>query len=460
MDKLDILNRKEFVNQLIKLVEYISANRSSTCFAINGVWGCGKSFVLDMFENELEEIQSEETNSEKYFIIRYNSWKYDYYEEPLVAIVASMISTIEEKTNLFPDSLAKSKYLGILKAIGVSLLSVGADAAKAKTGIDFKKAFDVIDKGKTEGTSIYEDEHEYDVYFGFNNVLNKLADLLRDLAKKYTIVILVDELDRCLPEYAIKVLERLHHLTENQSNIITIVSIDKEQLLTSVKQIFGFENPEKYLTKFISFEVKLDCGTVSETLMEKYSDYFALFDKEIFPFDDSVEDCVQAIFKEIDIRTQEQLINKAMLVHKLLFADKKDYSFMCMEVLLAVMIYVYQDDSCFTDASIDFTSFDKIFIPNGKSSQPAFSEFFAKKLNQLNLEWEFILPRKPTYEITIYSLPENIGLYGAMLFTWYRMHKKNKSSIIKYNYDTAIYDLVSKNTEELKKYAEMIKMMS
>lgn len=456
MDKLDILNRKEFVNQLIKLVEYISANKSSTCFAINGVWGCGKSFVLDMFENELEGIQSEKTNSDQYFIIRYNSWKYDYYEEPLVAIVASMISTIEEKTNLFPDSLAKSKYLGILKAIGVSLLSVGADAAKAKTGIDFKKAFDVIEKGKAEGTSIYEDEHEYDVYFGFKNVLNKLADLLRNIAEKYTIVILVDELDRCLPEYAIKVLERLHHLTENQSNIITIVSIDKEQLLTSVKQIFGFENPEKYLAKFISFEVKLDCGTVSETLMEKYSDYFALFDKEIFPFKDPVEECLQAIFKGIDIRTQEQLMNKAKLVHKLLYTDKKDYSFMCMEVLLAVMICFYQDDSCFTDASINLASFDNIFMPNWSSTQPAFAAFFKAKFEKIN----FNRKEREFNNRWNYVLPEYADLYGAILFTWYWMHKKNKNSIIKYNDNSVIHDLVSKNTEELKKYAEMIKMMS
>lgn len=455
MDKLDILNRKEFVDQLKKLVEYISANKSSTCFAINGVWGCGKSFVLDMFENELEEIQSEETNSDQYFIIRYNSWKYDYYEEPLVAIVASMISSIEEKTNLFPDSLAKSKYLGILKAVGVSLLSVSADAAKAKTGIDFKKAFDVIEKGKTEGTSIYEDEHEYDVYFGFKNVLNKLADLLRNIAEKYTIVILVDELDRRLPEYAIKVLERLHHLTENQSNIITIVSIDKEQLLTSVKQIFGFENPEKYLAKFISFEVKLDCGTVSETLMEKYSDYFTLFDKEIFPFENPVEECLQAIFMGIDIRTQEQLINKAMLVHKLLYADKKDYSFMCMEVLLAVMICVYQDNSCFNNTSINLSSFDNIFMTRGMRSRPEFVVFFKEKFEKINFARKGI-------EINNrwnYVLPEYADLYGAILFTWYRMHETNNDYIIRYRMNSG-YEFISKNHEELKKYAEMIKMMS
>ena len=50
MDKLDILNRDEFVEQLVRLVENISENKTSTCFAINGAWGSGKSFVLDMLK--------------------------------------------------------------------------------------------------------------------------------------------------------------------------------------------------------------------------------------------------------------------------------------------------------------------------------------------------------------------------------------------------------------------------
>ena len=206
--------------------------------------------------------------------------------------------------------------------------------------------------------------------------MHKLIGLLQCLAKDHTIVFLVDELDRCLPEYAIKVLERLHHLTENQSNIITIISIDKNQLLSSVEQIFGFKDPKKYLEKFINFEVELDYGAVSEVIVEKYTDYIALFDKDLFPFDEPLEEYFQAIFKNIDIRTQELLVKKVTLVHNLLYSDKKDYSFMCMEILLAVMICVYQDNSCFLDSSIDLDSLDQVFINSRINSIPAFADFF------------------------------------------------------------------------------------
>ena len=210
MNKLDILNRGDFIERLLKLIENISSNKSSTSFAINGTWGCGKSFVLELFQERLEQIQSEETHTEKYFVVRYNSWKFDYYEEPLVAIVSTMIAAIEEKTKLFPDSKEKSEMLGMLKATGVALLSIVNGAVKEKTGLDFQRAYGIIKSGEKEGAAAYESEHDYDVYFGFNKMIAKLAELLEGISRDYTIVFIVDELDRCIPEYAVKVLSLIH----------------------------------------------------------------------------------------------------------------------------------------------------------------------------------------------------------------------------------------------------------
>ena len=142
-------------------MDNISCNKSSVCFAINGQWGCGKSFVLDMLEEQLNVIQSEETHSDKYFVIRYNYWEYDYYEEPLVAIVATMISIIGEKTKLFPDGKEKQEVLGVLKEAGIALLSTATTAIKEKTGMDFQLLFETVRKGKQEGDTAYESAHEY-----------------------------------------------------------------------------------------------------------------------------------------------------------------------------------------------------------------------------------------------------------------------------------------------------------
>ena len=453
MEKVDILNRGEFIDQLLRLMEHISSNKASTCFAINGTWGCGKSFVLDLFQEQLEQIQSEETFTDKYFVVRYNSWKFDYYEEPLVAIVSTMIAAIEEKTKLFPDSKEKREILGMLKATGVALLSIANDAVKEKTGLDFQKAYSIVKSGEKEGAEAYAKAHDYDVYFGFNRMIAKLTELLEEISKDYTIVFIVDELDRCIPEYAVKVLERLHHLTENQSNIITVIAVDKPQLTASVKQLFGFEQPERYLEKFINFEIKLDNGSVSELITEKYADYIALFDKDVFQFDDSVEECLQAIFKDIDIRTQEQLVKKATIAHKLLCAEKRDYSFMCMELLIAVMICVHKYQGLFDNASFDGSSFDRVFTTDRRGNLPAFAEFFKEKFELISFGQSHSFPD----ETPKYVLPAKPTLYGALLFTWCWMHSKRS---VAFQHTTGdAYTPISDNHKDLLKFAEMINLM-
>lgn len=453
MDKIDILDREPFVEKVINMIEHISGNNVATCFAINGTWGSGKSFVLDMIEEQLEIIQSSETFKEKYFVVRYNCWKYDYYEEPLIAIVSAMISEIEEKTKIFPDNQEKQEILGMFKAAGVSLLSLANTAFKAKTGLDVQRAYETVIKGEKEGAEKYEKDHAYDTYLGLNKVIDKLSNLLQEIANDYTIVIIVDELDRCIPEYAIKVLERLHHLTGEQRNIITIIAIDKSQLLSSVKQLFGFDNPEKYLEKFINFEIKLDKGAVSELITEKYSEYIKLFDKNIFQFEDSVEECLQVIFKNIDVRTQEQIVNKSTIVHKLLFKDKKDYSFMCMELLTAVMVGVYKYRGLFVGSTFNVSSYGGLVASTLKENSSPFGNVFKEKFETINLRNNHSFPDEPVK----YVLPAKANLYGAILFTWCWMHSKRSVSIQHTEGD--VYTTISNNYKELIKFAEMINLM-
>ena len=143
MEKIDVLSRDEFVGHLIQLTENISKNKVSTSFAVNGKWGSGKSFVFDMYEEKLKGIQSEETKTNKYLIIRYNCWKYDYYEEPLVAIVAAMLDVIEQETKNFNGERVE-KVKGVLKAVGATLLSISTNALKTATGVDLKEPFAII----------------------------------------------------------------------------------------------------------------------------------------------------------------------------------------------------------------------------------------------------------------------------------------------------------------------------
>ena len=448
MDKIDILNRTEFVERLVALTENISNNKKSVSFAVDGEWGVGKSFVLDMYEERLSAIQSEETAADKYFVVRYNCWKYDYYEEPLIAIVSSLIETIDNKTKLFPDSEKKSFILGALKAVGYSLLSFANTAIKEGTGFDAKKCLKKTKQSIENEQKRDEEAHKYDSYFAFNKMITKLKKTLGELSSEYTIVFLVDELDRCLPQYAIKVLERLHHLTDGTANILTVLSIDKGKLLKSIHSIFG-HHESKYLKKFIQFEILLQAGSLSDKITDKYSEYIALFDNSFFGFEDSIEEFMRNVFKKLTIRDQEQLMERVELVHKLLFDKPKDYSFMCMELLIAVLSTHYNDRKGFTKWFKDYYA-----VIEGGTQEPPFNSFFEEKFSQLT--HRIIRGLNIKKEELIFQ--ERKSLYAAIAYMWFNLFMKNNSYKL-IGVEVVLRGFLDSNIEELKKFDETIRMI-
>lgn len=447
MHKIDVLDREEFVNQLVSLTDCISKAKGNTTFAIDGKWGCGKSFVLDMFEARLADIQCEETAADKYFTIRYNCWKYDYYEEPLVAIVASITEAIEEKTMLL-DAEKQAKVKGLLKAVGATLFSLTSGAIKTSTGVDVKEAFDVVNSGLKAGNADYEKMHKYDVYFSFNKALKSLQDVLKELGEYYTIVIMIDELDRCMPEYAVRVLERLHHLTDDVRNIVSVIAVNKHNLELSLNSLFGIGNTSEYLKKIINFSLELDIGKPTEAVSEKYVDYFDLFDKEIFVFNDSVEEFIQLIFNGLEIREQEELVSKAKTVHEMLFVEKKDYSFMCMELLLTVLICVYNNDMWHHKNQRMF-NFETVFDYPNASGRPHFVNTFKTKFESLR----YIIRNRS--DIILHEPP---SLYGAILHTWYWMNEGWQGHRVVVM-EKGPYNVVKENYKELRQFAELIKLI-
>ena len=446
MVKLDILNREEFVTNLVNLTENISDKKVSTSFAIDGSWGCGKSFVLDMYEQQLGAIQSEKTAMDKYFIIRYNCWKYDYYDEPLVAIVAVLIDIINQKTRLWNDEQKKARVLGVLKAVGTTLLSMVNDGIKDKIGVDIKATYETLKNSIESEEERVEQSHEYDMYFSFNQALHRLQDLFAELCRDQTLVFVVDELDRCLPEYSIKVLERLHHLVENSSNVITVLSIDKNQLKTSVQKIFGFVDPDKYLEKFIQFEICLDCGVVSDQVTEKYSDYIALFDREICPYDESTEEFIQKIFKGISARTQEQLIKRATIAHTLLFSEPKPMQFMCLELLLTVIDTCYPGKIVFCKFLGEYSRFVC------STPEPPFSGFINERFEEIPIT------NVSTYGMSdksIFSCSASKSLYTCILFLWYNMFFCNENIRITIK-NEPIRNKLEAELDDLKRFHQMV----
>lgn len=335
--RIDLLNRESFVENVIKVVNQLSEIRRGCCFAIEGGWGIGKTFVIENIEEKLKVVQSEETSSERYFVFHYNCWQHDYYEEPAVAIISAMLASIKEDGALLneeADNLVKAGY----KFAKEKIKEIAGLYIENRIGINLISwADDVKDnKDKTEST-----EWEFDKMFNFSQTIEKVRRKLQEIAKERTIVLFVDELDRCIPQYAIKVLERLHHIFYGLDNVVVVMAIDRKQLEHSVEEMFGIKKDEssidieKYLKKFIDFSLELNNGLTNELYWEKYNFYFDKF--VICGEYDKVTKVLQKLFEEVDIRRQEKIIEKANMVHSLVCNDKLDISVLIFEVMYEVL---------------------------------------------------------------------------------------------------------------------------
>lgn len=225
--------------------------------------------------------------------------------------------------------LAKEKFkeiagLYIENKIGINLISL-ADGVKGKQD------------------EMEDAENEFDEMFNFSQTIEKVRKKLQEIAEERTIVLFVDELDRCIPQYAIKVLERLHHIFYGLDNVVVIMAIDRNQLEHSVEEMFGARKDEssidveKYLKKFIDFSMVLDNGIMNESYWEKYKMYFDKFVVNQEGEAEEITNILPIFFSWTDIRRQEKIIEKANLVHSLICNEKVDISVLVFEVMYEVL---------------------------------------------------------------------------------------------------------------------------
>ena len=332
----DFLNRQDFIKQVKNVIDLLSANKKNTCFAISGSWGIGKSFVLEKLEKQLLFEQDERTALDKYFVFHYNCWEYDYYDEPLIAIVASMLDEINQKEHLFSDNV-RNRIVSTAKFIFSKLYESGSNWLDSKIGINPKEITDGLAEAHDGEIAKEEKDLKYDDYLAFKQALTTLRNNIQKIACDKTIVFVVDELDRCIPEYQIKVLERLHHIFYEVDNMQVILAVDKAQLERTIQKMFG-ENADtkKYLAKFIRFEIELDEGIHNQQFEEELGYYFNQFKQNSDPDFDEFKSC---IFNGIPAREQIEIIEKCYLLHSLLNDDseKTNAIFMCIELFLTVI---------------------------------------------------------------------------------------------------------------------------
>lgn len=279
----DLLQRKRFADFLTQYIEH-RAQRDSTglVVAIDAPWGAGKTFFIERWVRDLKGANRA--------VVIFDAWKNDAATDPPVAFMAELRVELSKFRGKLPKGASsKEKFDKInreavghlrravvptLAVLGKGLLkkslSVGyEELAEAVTGaVEEKEALDKLSEAAPEAV-----ENGLDKFFeksleghlaraqsvaAFRQSLSMLVSLLSETGvTKGPLFVFVDELDRCRPDYAIRLLEGIKHLF-NVPGVVFVASTNLEQLSKAVGAVYGANfSGFDYLKRFFDFEYQL-----------------------------------------------------------------------------------------------------------------------------------------------------------------------------------------------------------
>lgn len=270
-------------DDLFYFVRILSGLNSGSAVALNAAWGSGKTFfvkqtkmLIDIHnpnsDIDIECLNEEEITAikdvynkhnlgaEKYEIpkmatVYYDAWKFDDTEDPLLSLLYCIM-------NRFGKSVPNDKA-DVIKKFAKQSISIFSSAARYVTGINVQEILETI-KNFAEACedTVKEQKSNESLEKRINSFLN---DVVLDDEEK--LIIFIDELDRCNPQYAVKLLERVKHYF-NHPKVIFVISYNKSELQHSIKTLYGSEfSADKYLERFFDYEFGLSTIDV-----EKYMD--------------------------------------------------------------------------------------------------------------------------------------------------------------------------------------------
>lgn len=266
-DKRDEFHRKGIAEKAIKLLR---ADIDISPMVIDGDWGTGKTEFCHKLINLFKHTESSDNDANKevsnmlaensteqevtHQLIYIDAFKADHADEPLLTIVSEILKNEtdeKKKTKLIKKAIPVLRTA--IKTVGKAAVShiLRQDTESIAEGYDEEiqkiadKAIDVTIE------TMLKDHVEAE------KNLEALQSILKEIADKKPIVIFIDELDRCRPDFAINMLEVIKH-TFDIDNVQFVLVTNMTQLEAAVNHCYGSAvDAKNYLDKFLKFRFEL-----------------------------------------------------------------------------------------------------------------------------------------------------------------------------------------------------------
>ena len=248
--KSDIFGHAEFGG---RLVNAICSWKTPLVFALTSGWGAGKSVFAKQLAGELRKKWAEtedERAAENAPVIYFDAFANDYQKNALFALAGEVMEFIGRRKKM--ESKASESMARIGRGVGGTLAECTARfATLGAAGVG-----DVSEAMKTALDKRMEDAEEgREVVTEFRNALENAA---KELGGGQPLVFIVDELDRCRPDFALELLEKIKHLF-SVPNVCFLVVTNLDQLKAVVQRAYGYSEEEArvYLDKFFHHTFRL-----------------------------------------------------------------------------------------------------------------------------------------------------------------------------------------------------------
>ena len=238
--KNDLLDRKEKAEVLTSLV----SNIDGPCvMAVDAAWGAGKTTFLKMWAQYLR--------NKGFPVVEFNAWETDASGEPFVALTSEITEQLKGTADSSRLDQVSTQAKELIRKLAPGLIRFGTSFVPIVGG----------EMGHTFGAYAEEvltsHQEAKQSTKQFSDSLQELANALWEAKNQKPIIILIDELDRCRPSYAIELLETAKHIF-GVDHVVFVLAVNRAELAHSVKALYGGEfDAEGYLRRFFDVDFRL-----------------------------------------------------------------------------------------------------------------------------------------------------------------------------------------------------------
>lgn len=243
----DLLDRKQPAEILSHLVGSIEG---PCVIAVDAAWGNGKTTFLRLWAQRLR--------NEGFPVVEFNAWETDFSGDPFVALSTELTENLRgaEGTTLQKKIERTKKLAKEVLRTSIPIAIRGATFGILDIQVPIEKEIAQAVSSLAEST-MPEYQRARAAFRGFRESLEDMANELAESHGQHPLVVVIDELDRCRPSYAVELLEAAKHLFA-VDGVVFVLALNRSELSHSIGALYGGSfDATGYLRRFIDVDFRL-----------------------------------------------------------------------------------------------------------------------------------------------------------------------------------------------------------